>query len=58
MPGPAGQAGRSGYYIPATTPNTNERFVTIDSVESRKTAIQTNNVQVDDRGLAYWDSIH
>ena len=42
-----------GYYIPATTPNTNERCVKIDGVESCKTAIQTNNVEVDDRGLVY-----
>ena len=42
-----------GHYIPATTPNTDERCVTIDGVESCKTAIQTNNVEVDDRGLIY-----
>ena len=42
-----------GYYIPATTPNTEERCVTIDGVESCKIAIQTNNVEVDDRGLIY-----
>lgn len=42
-----------GYYIPATTPNTEARCVTIDGVESCKTAIQTNNVEVDDRGLIY-----
>ena len=42
-----------GYYIPATTPNTDQRCVTIDGVESCQTAIQTNNVEVDDRGLIY-----
>ena len=42
-----------GYYIPATTPNTEERCVTINGIESCKTAIQTNNVEVDDRGLIY-----
>ncbi len=42
-----------GYYIPATTPNTDERCLTIDGVERCKTAIQTNNVEVDDRGLVY-----
>ena len=42
-----------GYYIPATTANTDERCVTIDGIESCKTAIQTNNVEVDDRGLIY-----
>ena len=31
-----------GYYIPATTPNTNGRCVTIDGVENCKTAMQTN----------------
>ena len=41
------------YYIPATTENTDQRCVTIDGVESCKTAIQTNNVEVDDRGLIY-----
>ena len=42
-----------GYYVPATTPNTEERCVTIAGAESCKTAIQTNNVEVDDRGLIY-----
>ena len=42
-----------GYCIPATTPNTDQRCVTIDGVESCKIAIQTNNVEVDDRGLIY-----
>ena len=42
-----------GFYIPATTPNTEQRCVTIDGVENCKTAIQTNNVEVDDRGLIY-----
>lgn len=42
-----------GYYIPATTANTTERCATIDGVQQCKVAIQTNNVQVDDRGLIY-----
>ena len=42
-----------GYYIPATTPNTDARCVTINGIESCKTAIQTNNVEVDDRGMIY-----
>ena len=42
-----------GYYIPATTPSTDQRCVTIDGVESCKIAIQTNNVEIDDRGLIY-----
>lgn len=41
------------YFIPATTENTDVRCVTIDGVERCKTAIQTNNVEVDDRGLIY-----
>ena len=41
------------YYIPATTPNTDPRCVTREGVERCKTAIQTNNVEVDDRGLIY-----
>jgi hypothetical protein len=39
------------YYIPATTPNTDERCVTTNGVETCKIAIQTNNVDVDDRGF-------
>ena len=42
-----------GHYIPATTLNTDQRCITINGVESCKTAIQTNNVEVDDRGLIY-----
>ena len=38
------------FYIPATTPDTDERCVTIGGVETCKIAIQTNNVDVDDRG--------
>ena len=41
------------FYIPATTANTDVRCLTIDGVERCKTAIQTNNVEVDDRGLIY-----
>ena len=41
------------YYIPATTERTAERCATIDGVESCKVAIQTNNLEVDDRGLLY-----
>src|SRR5499427_693008 len=39
-------------YIPATTERTAERCVT-DGTRSCKVAIQTNNVEVDDRGLVY-----
>jgi hypothetical protein len=38
------------FYIPATTADTDERCVTIGGVETCKIAIQTNNVDVDDRG--------
>jgi len=41
------------YYIPATTANTDRRCVTIDGEERCKVAIQTNNVEVDDRGYIY-----
>ena len=41
------------WYIPAVTDRTDERCVTINGVETCKTAIQTNNVEVDDRGLIY-----
>jgi len=41
------------YYIPATTERTAERCATIDGVETCGVAIQTNNVEVDDRGLIY-----
>jgi hypothetical protein len=39
-----------GFYIPATTPNTAQRCVTIRGAQTCKVAIQTNNVEVDDRG--------
>ena len=42
------------YYIPATTERTAERCASIDGVETCQVAIQTNNVEVDDRGLIYW----
>ncbi len=41
------------YYIPAVTENTDERCVTIGGVERCKVAIQTNNLDVDDRGFIY-----
>ncbi len=42
-----------GYYIPATTSNTEQRCLDVDGTRRCKTAIQTNNVEVDDRGLIY-----
>jgi hypothetical protein len=42
-----------GFFIPATTENTEPRCAKIDGVETCKVAIQTNNVEVDDRGYIY-----
>ena len=42
------------YYIPAITKNTDKRCVTLEGGQERcRTAIQTNNVEVDDRGYIY-----
>jgi hypothetical protein len=41
------------YYIPAVTANTEPRCVKIDGADRCKIAIQTNNVEVDDRGYIY-----
>ena len=43
----------AGFYIPATTEKTDKRCVKADSGERCKVAIQTNNVDVDDRGHIY-----
>ena len=42
-----------GYYIPATTEKTDKRCVGEGAGERCKVAIQTNNVEVDDRGYVY-----
>jgi hypothetical protein len=43
-----------GYYIPATTAETDQRCAKfVDGRQSCKTAIQSNNVEVDDRGYIY-----
>ena len=42
-----------GYFIPAITNDTDPRCVSVDGRERCKTAIQTNNVEVDDRGYIY-----
>jgi hypothetical protein len=43
-----------GYYIPATTDKTTPRCVKVEGQNDRcKTVIQTNNVEVDDRGFVY-----
>jgi hypothetical protein len=43
----------AAFYIPATTRNTDVRCTTIAGQEICSFAIQTNNVEVDDRGLIY-----
>jgi len=42
-----------GYYIPAITDKTDKRCVGTGADQRCKTAIQTNNVEVDDRGYIY-----
>ena len=42
-----------GYYIPAINENTTERCIRVEGRERCKTAIQTNNLDVDDRGFVY-----
>jgi hypothetical protein len=43
----------AGYYIPPVTANTAQRCATINGVTTCKIAIQTNNVEVDERGYIY-----
>ena len=42
-----------GYYVPAINENTAERCITVAGQNRCKVAIQTNNVEVDDRGYIY-----
>ena len=42
-----------GYYIPAITEATDKRCIQVDGKERCKVAIQTNNVEIDDRGYIY-----
>ncbi|MGY4476641.1 LVIVD repeat-containing protein [Bradyrhizobium sp. USDA 3364] len=42
-----------GHFIPSITSATDKRCVTIDGKERCKVAIQTNNVETDDRGYIY-----
>ncbi len=42
-----------GYFIPAITDKTDKRCVTIDGKDRCKVAIQTNNLETDDRGYIY-----
>jgi hypothetical protein len=43
----------AGYFVPAITEKTDKRCIKVDGQERCKTAIQSNNVEVDDRGLIY-----
>jgi len=42
-----------GYFIPPITEATDKRCIKIDGVDRCKTAIQSNNVETDDRGYIY-----
>lgn len=42
-----------GYFIPPTNENTTQRCIRVNGEERCKTAIQTNNVDVDNRGYVY-----
>jgi hypothetical protein len=42
-----------GFFIPATTDNTDPRCAEIDGIEQCFEAIQTNNVELDERNLIY-----
>jgi hypothetical protein len=43
----------AGYFIPAITQATDKRCIPIEGGERCKVAIQTNNVETDDRGYIY-----
>jgi hypothetical protein len=42
-----------GYFIPSITAATDKRCVTVDGKDRCKVAIQTNNVETDERGYIY-----
>src|SRR5262249_13024070 len=42
-----------GYFIPAITDKTDKRCIKVDGQDRCKIAIQTNNVETDDRGYVY-----
>jgi hypothetical protein len=42
-----------GYFIPAITEATNQRCIKVDGQDRCKVAIQSNNVETDDRGYVY-----
>ena len=43
----------AAFFVPAVTPNTEPRCVKVDGADRCKRAIQTNNVEVDERGFVY-----
>jgi len=43
----------AGFFVPAITEKTDKRCVKVDGQERCKVAIQSNNVDVDDRGYIY-----
>jgi hypothetical protein len=42
-----------GYFIPSITEATDKRCIKVDGQDRCKTAIQSNNVETDDRGYIY-----
>jgi hypothetical protein len=44
------------YYIPASPTNTDKRCIKLERQRALQDAIQTNNVEVDDRGYIYGPS--
>ena len=42
-----------GYFIPGVTANTDKRCITVNGADQCKVAIQTNNVEYDERGYIY-----
>jgi hypothetical protein len=42
-----------GYFVPAITEATDKRCVKVDGADRCKVAIQSNNVEVDERGYVY-----
>jgi hypothetical protein len=47
------QPKEAGYFIPAITEATDKRCVKVDGLDRCKIAIQSNNVETDDRGYVY-----
>jgi hypothetical protein len=42
-----------GFFIPSITEATDKRCIKVDGQDRCKTAIQSNNVETDDRGYVY-----